>query len=79
MGPWTCIEREIFENNSVYKRKEIILDEVFPVSNVKIASAELKVKKSREEAFGRPYSIEKTCNFIIFYLKRVFNTLVLIV
>ena len=29
MGQWSYIEREIWKNNSVYRKKEIILDEVY--------------------------------------------------
>jgi hypothetical protein len=29
MGQWSYIEREISPNNSVYRKKEIILDEVY--------------------------------------------------
>ena len=45
MGQWTCIEREIFENNSVYKRKEVTLDDVFPATNLGMPSDGLKVIK----------------------------------
>ena len=47
MGRWTCIETKISDNNSVYKRKEIIFDEVFPAKTAFDSglSDELKVKK----------------------------------
>jgi hypothetical protein len=50
MGQWTCIEKEIFENNFNFKRKEIILDDVFPAyypqtsSSLEKTSDDLKVK-----------------------------------
>ena len=51
MGHWTCIEKEIFENNFNFKRKEIILDDVFPAYNPQTSSSlektsdDLKVNK----------------------------------
>ena len=29
MGQWSYIEKEIWQNNSVYRKKELLLDEVY--------------------------------------------------
>ena len=69
MGRWTCIETKISDNNSVYKRKEIIFDEVFPAKTAFDSglSDELKVKKQCLKNFGffsraRHINLKRTAN-----------------
>ena len=60
MGQWTCIEKEISENNALYKRKEIILDEVFrpeTASTSVISSDDLKV--SHHLVYFKQYKIHE--------------------